>query len=158
MKPGKEKTIQGVLVRSLGRIADERGWILHMLRADDAHFDKFGEVYFSWVYPGAVKAWHLHTRMTLNYAVPCGMIQLALYDSRRGSLTRGVVQEICLGEHAYQLVRIPPGVVNGFKGLGSKPSLVANCATEPHDPEEIVRIDPYKNDIPYRWDRVGSRR
>ncbi|MBI4051385.1 MAG: dTDP-4-dehydrorhamnose 3,5-epimerase family protein [Elusimicrobia bacterium] len=143
--------IEGVFIHPLKCIPDERGRILHMLRADDPHFEKFGEIYFSWVYPGAVKGWHLHTKMTLNYAVPHGMIRLVLYDQRPKSSSNGVLQEIFLGEHAYQLVRVPPGVVNGFKGLGDKPSLVANCATHPHNPDEILRIDPHKNNIPYRW-------
>jgi dTDP-4-dehydrorhamnose 3,5-epimerase len=28
---------------------------------------------------------------------------------------------------------------------------VANCATLPHDPHEIDRLDPFQNDIPYDW-------
>ena len=62
--------IDGVLVTPLARIADERGTILHMLRADDPHFIGFGEIYFSTVHPGAIKGWHIHREMTLNYAVP----------------------------------------------------------------------------------------
>jgi dTDP-4-dehydrorhamnose 3,5-epimerase len=49
-------------------------------------------------------------------------------------------------------VKVPPGIYNGFKGIGGKPAIVANCATIPHDPEEISRLDPFKNDIPYSWD------
>ncbi len=32
-----------------------------------AHFQRFGEIYFSAVHPGAVKAWHMHRKMVLNY-------------------------------------------------------------------------------------------
>jgi dTDP-4-dehydrorhamnose 3,5-epimerase len=56
-----------------------------------------------------------------------------------------------IGESNYVLVKIPPGIWNGFKGLGERPSIVANCATIPHDPREIVRVDPFENDIPYDW-------
>ena len=28
---------------------------------------------------------------------------------------------------------------------------VANCATVPHDPEEIERVDPFSDEIPYDW-------
>jgi dTDP-4-dehydrorhamnose 3,5-epimerase len=48
-------------------------------------------------------------------------------------------------------VTIPPLVWNGFKGAGNAPALVANCATEPHDPDEIERIDPFGDRIPYDW-------
>lgn len=143
--------IEGVRTQPLRQIADERGKVMHMLRRDDPWFEQFGEIYFSLVYPGAVKGWHLHKRMTLNYAVVVGRIKLALYDDREESPTRGQLQEIFAGEDNYVLVRVPPGVWNGFKGLGVAPAIVANCATEPHDPEEIVRLDPFSSRIPYDW-------
>jgi dTDP-4-dehydrorhamnose 3,5-epimerase len=89
--------------------------------------------------------------MTLNYAVPVGMVKLVCYDDREGSPTRGDVLELHIGELNYQLVTIPPGVWNGFKGEGTDAALVANCATEPHDPEEIERLDPFSSAIPYDW-------
>lgn len=122
-----------------------------MLRSDDPHFVGFGEIYFSLVYPGAVKGWHRHRLMGLNYAVPRGMIKLVLYDDRPGSTTRGEVAELFIGEANYVLVCIPPGVWNGFKGVGIEPALVANCATLPHDPGEIERLDPASALIPYDW-------
>jgi dTDP-4-dehydrorhamnose 3,5-epimerase len=143
--------IHDVRITALRRIPDERGAILHMLRADSAGFEGFGEIYFSLVYPGVVKGWHVHKRTTLNYAVPVGMIKLVCYDERHDSPTRGALQEIHLGELNYVLVTIPPLVWNGFKGEGAVPALVANCATEPHDPEEIERLDPFGDRIPYDW-------
>jgi dTDP-4-dehydrorhamnose 3,5-epimerase len=122
-----------------------------MLRADDAHFETFGEIYFSSVYAGAVKAWHLHRRMTLNYAVPMGEIKLVLYDDRPDSPTNGELVELFVGERNYVLVTIPPLIWNGFKGVGTKVALVANCATMPHDPSEIERVDPASSRIPYDW-------
>ncbi len=146
--------IDGVVVRPLKRIPDERGSVLHMFRRDEPEAGDFGEIYFSKVYPGAVKAWHLHKEMTLRYAVPVGMIKLVLYDDRSGSRTRGEIQEIFSGEDAYQLVIIPPRVWNGFKGIGTRPALVANCASIPHDPTEIERRPAHDPGIPYEWERV----
>jgi len=143
--------IKGVEVIPLKQIADERGKIMHMLRADAPHFEKFGEIYFSVVYPEVIKAWHIHKKMTLNYAVVSGMIKLVLYDPRKDSSTKGEIQEIFMGENNYVLVKIPAGIYNGFKGIGVNPAIVANCSTIPHDPEEIARVDPLNNDIPYDW-------
>ena len=56
-----------------------------------------------------------------------------------------------LGPENYCLVTVPPMIWNGFKGLGSETSIVANCATIPHDPDEIVRRDPMDSTIPYDW-------
>jgi dTDP-4-dehydrorhamnose 3,5-epimerase len=143
--------IDGLHVTPLRRIPDERGAILHMLRENSERFEHFGEIYFSMVYPGAIKAWHLHRSMTLNYAVPVGNIKLVCFDDRPGSPTRSTLVELFVGELNYVLVTIPPGVWNGFKGLGSVPALVANCATEPHDPDEITRQDPFTPTIGYDW-------
>ena len=42
----------------------------------------------------------------------------------------------------YRLVAIPPSLWSGFKGMAGR-SLVANCATHPHDPSRTERIDPF---------------
>jgi dTDP-4-dehydrorhamnose 3,5-epimerase len=143
--------IEGLMVTPLRRIADERGAVMHMLRADSELFESFGEIYFSLVYPGVIKGWHKHREMKLNYAVPVGMIKLVCYDDRPESPTKGALVEIFTGELDYALVTIPPGVWNGFKGIGTRPALVANCATIPHYPDEIVRLDPFTEEIPYDW-------
>lgn len=146
--------IRDVRVVPLRQIPDERGKIMHMLRADDEHFEKFGEIYFSVAYPGVIKGWHLHTRQTQNYAVLSGMVKLVLYDPREGSPTKGEVQELFIGEDNYCLVRIPPGIYNGYKTYGVKPAILANCATEPHDPAEMQRLDPFDPRVPYNWGLV----
>ena len=143
--------IDGLRVTPLRRIPDERGAVMHMLREDDEAFERFGEIYFSLVYPNVVKGWHLHRRMTLNYAVPVGMIKLVCFDDRPDSPTRGNVHELHVGELNYALVTIPPLVWNGFKGEGDRAALVANCATVAHDPEEIERLDPFSDRVPYDW-------
>jgi dTDP-4-dehydrorhamnose 3,5-epimerase len=144
--------IEGVQITSLAMIPDERGMILKMLRNDDSAYQEFGEIYFSQIYPSVVKGWHIHKKMTLNYAVVSGSIKLVLYDDREGSPTKGEVQEIYLGRENYKLVTIPPMVWNGFKGIGTDSAIVANCSTIPHDPDEIERMDPFENNIPYNWE------
>jgi dTDP-4-dehydrorhamnose 3,5-epimerase len=144
--------IEGVTIRPLRQILDERGKIMHMLRADAPHFQAFGEIYFSCVFPDVIKGWHIHEKMTLNYAVPHGRIKLVLFDDRPKSPTRGEVQEIFLGPDNYNLVTIPPLVWNGFKGFGNEMAIVANCSDIPHDPTEIRRMDPFDPSIPYKWE------
>ena len=146
-----ESLIDGVKITPLKQIADERGKVMQMMRADTPPFEQFGEIYFSVVYPQVIKGWHIHAMMTLNYAVIAGTIKLVLFDDRNGSPTKGSIQEIFLGESNYSLVTIPPGIWNGFKGVGIIPAIVANCATHPHDSDEIERMDPFNNDIPYDW-------
>ncbi len=143
--------IEGIKVIPLRRIPDQRGTVYHMLKATDPHFLQFGEIYFSTVYPGVVKAWKIHQRVTVNYACIVGRIKLVLYDDQDSSPTRGVLMEVFLGPDNYSLVVIPPGVWNGFQGMSHPVAVVANCATEAHDPSEFDRLDPTKNHIPYNW-------
>ncbi|MBK7354688.1 dTDP-4-dehydrorhamnose 3,5-epimerase family protein [Propionivibrio sp.] len=143
--------IEGVIVTKLRQMVDERGKVMHMLRADSAAFRGFGEIYFSTVHPGAIKGWHIHKRMVLNYAVPHGCIKFVLYDDRLESATTGELQEIFLGPDNYCLVTVPPLVWNGFKGVGTETAIVANCASIPHDPDEIERKSPFDPSIPYDW-------
>ena len=56
-----------------------------------------------------------------------------------------------IGEGNYQLVTIPPGLWTGWQGLGSGLSLVANCATEPHDPSEVDAVTPDSGTVPYQF-------
>ncbi len=144
--------IDGVIVTPLRQIVDERGKIMHMMRNDWPSFSAFGEIYFSCINPGAIKAWHKHRRMILNYAVVLGNIKFVLYDDRPDSTTAGVVQELFLGPDCYSLVTVPPLVWNGFKGVGTVQAIVANCASIPHDDTEMERLDPFDDAIPYNWE------
>jgi dTDP-4-dehydrorhamnose 3,5-epimerase len=143
--------IDGLTVTPLRRIPDERGAVLPMLRDDSPVFEHFGEIYFSMIYPGVIKGWHLHREMTLNYAVPIGMIKLVCFDDRAGSPTMGNLVELHIGELNYALVTIPPNVWNGFKGEGPGQAMVANCSTVHHRDDEISRLDPFSDRIPYDW-------
>ena len=143
--------IEGVVVQPLRRIVDARGSVMHMLRADSPLFSRFGEVYFSSVLPGVVKAWKRHLLMTQHFAVPVGSIRLALYDDRGGSSTSGVLQVLEIGEENYSLVIIPPLVWYGFQGISAMPALVANLTDLPHDPGEAERLDQADARLPYQW-------
>jgi dTDP-4-dehydrorhamnose 3,5-epimerase len=122
-----------------------------MLRSDDPHFVEFGEIYFSSVYPGVVKAWKNHRRMTANYACVHGQIKVVLWDDRKGSPSRGALMETLVGPDEYSLIVIPPGIWHGFQGLEAPVSILANCATLPHDPDELDRLEPDSSRIPYDW-------
>ena len=143
--------IDGVILTPLRQIFDERGKVMHMLREDSPFFTRFGEIYFSCTHPGVVKAWHLHKEMTLNYAVIHGEIKFVLFDDRPDSPTRGEIQEFFISPENYMLVTVPPLIWNGFKSMGTSASIVANCSTFPHSPDELVSCSPSDPDIPYSW-------
>ncbi|KJU81318.1 WxcM-like protein [Candidatus Magnetobacterium bavaricum] len=143
--------VSGVIIEPLRQIRDDRGKVMHMLRCDSPFYHSFGEIYFSMINPGAIKAWKLHKQMTMNLAVPYGEIKLVLFDDRKDSPTRGNIQEIITGANNYCLIIIPPMIWNGFQAISNEASILANCATVPHDPNEIERLDYLTLDIPYKW-------
>jgi dTDP-4-dehydrorhamnose 3,5-epimerase len=149
--------IPGVHIRPLKVIADDRGPLLRMVRTDDPYFERFGEIYFSVLNPGAVKGWRRHRSKVSNLAVPIGEIIVAVYDDRDGSPAGGLVMEIRTGASNYSLITIPPGVWSGSMNVGDHPALVANCATEPYDSAEadLRPIDDPR--IPYRWRPVDGK-
>ena len=130
--------IEGVTISKLKIIKDERGSVMHMLRNDSQIFKSFGEIYFSTIYENKIKAWHLHKESYLNYVCVAGKVKLVLFDDRKKSITKNQYQEIFLSPNDYFLVTIPPYVWNGFKGLGEKVSIIANCLTLPHNEREMV--------------------
>ncbi len=147
--------IEGVRVKPLRMIPDERGRLMELLRADDELFIKFGQVYMTTVYPGVVKAWHYHKKQYDNFVAVRGMIKLVLYDAREGSPTRGEINEFFIGDWNPQLVQIPPGVYHGFKCISETEAIVINIPTEVYNyaqPDEY-RLDPHKGGIPYDWAR-----
>ena len=145
--------IDGVRIKQLKIIPDERGFLMEMLRDDDPFFQRFGQVYLSVVYPGAVKGWHYHKRQTDHFVFVKGMAKVVLYDRREGSPTHGEVNEFFMGERNPILVVIPNGVLHGMKGVGTETAMIINLPTHPYcyaEPDEH-RVDPHDNDIPYDW-------
>ena len=149
------QTIDGVKVKSLRTIADERGWLMEILRADEADlFTAFGQVYVSATYPRVGKAWHYHRKHIAHFACVAGMVKLVLVDTRVGSPTEGTVNEFFIGVHNPALVQVPNLVYHGWKCISTEPSLVVNVPNEPYqrDEPDEYRLEPHGS-LPYDWSR-----
>ncbi len=147
--------IDGVKIKKLKVIPDERGRLMEILRKDDDCFSGFGQVYMTTAYPGVVKGWHYHKLQSDNMVVVKGTMKIVLYDGRQDSPTYREVNEFFAGEHNPILVHIPPHVYHGFKCVSQEEAMVVNTPTEVYDydkPDEF-RVHPHENDIPYEWGR-----
>lgn len=147
--------IHGVKTKQLRVIADERGRLMEMLRSDEAMFIKFGQIYLTTAYPGAVKGWHYHKKQIDHFVVVRGMMKIVLYDARQDSPTYREVNEFFIGDHNQMLLQIPNYVYHGFKCISEHEAIVVNCTTEVYsydDPDEF-RVDPHSHEIPYDWGR-----
>lgn len=145
--------IDGVKIKKLTVIPDERGRLMEMMRSDDDVFEKFGQMYLTTAYPGVVKAWHYHKKQDDHFVCVKGMMKVVLYDSRAESPTYGCVNEFFMGDHNPILLKIPKFVYHGFKCISETEAMIINCPTELYnynEPDEF-RVDPYDNVIPYDW-------
>jgi len=145
--------IDGVIVKQLRLIADERGWLLEILRSDWEQFQKFGQTYITAAYPHVVKAWHMHKKQTDNMACVKGMVKLVLFDGRDESKTKNEINEFVIGEKNPLLVKVPQRVWHGFKAISEEYALIVNIPTELYnykEPDEY-RLPPNTDKIPYDW-------
>ncbi len=147
-------TIEGVMVRGLDPIPDERGWLIEILRSDWDEYDEFGQVYMTACYPGVVKGWHYHKNQDDHFVCIRGMAKVVLYDAREGSATQGTVNEFFMGERDFKLVKIPRSVYHGFKAVGGEEAWILNVPTRLYDyddPDEY-RLPYDTEEIPYDWE------
>lgn len=146
--------IEGVKIKNLKVIPDDRGEVMEILRNDDVMFETFGQVYLSTTYPGVVKAWHYHKLQKDNFACIKGMVRLVLADLRDGSPTKGEINEFYIGERNPLLVQVPIGVYHGWKCLGNEEAYVINIPTKSYnynEPDEY-RLPAHSNGvINYDW-------
>lgn len=140
--------IDGVTITPLQQFSDYRGKVMKFAYSTAAN----NEAYFSVIHPGMVKAWHLHKEMDLNYVCVYGKVLLVLKQMQANKPL--VTMEICLSPDDYKLVHIPAGIYNGFKGLGTTDSIIANLASIPHRDDEIIRF-PVKY-FQFDWFRIGE--
>ena len=137
--------LDNILVTQLNQIPTVGGDVLHAMKKSDVGFNGFGEVYFSWVEQGTVKAWKCHQRMTLNLVVPFGELRFVFHLPKEKSDFR--IEEI--GEERYVRLTVPPGIWFGFQGKASGRSLLMNIADLEHLTDEIERKD--QSAFPFLW-------
>ncbi len=136
-----------IRLTALANISTPGGDVMHAMKAGDQGYDGFGEAYFSWVESGAVKAWKRHRRMTMNLVVPVGCIRFVFALSQTGPFRSFEIGT----QDLYARLTVPPLIWFGFQGCDSKPSLLLNIASIPHDPEEAQRAG--LQEFNFNWDR-----
>ncbi len=145
--------IEGVKVKNLKVIADERGRLMEMLRVSETGIQP-QQVYLTTARENVVKdkdCFHLHKKQTDLFCCVYGKIKLVMVDIRESSRTKGELNELEIGEGNFCLVTIPKGILHAFKSLKGE-SIIINSIDREYDkkdPDE-VRI---KNEY-YDWDNL----
>ncbi len=147
--------IEGVRIKVLRVIPDERGRLIEILRRDDEIFKQFGQVYITTAYPNVVKAWHSHKFQDDNLTVISGMAKIVLCDLRQGSPTYKKINEFFVGVYNPILIHIPRFIWHGFKCISEEECIVLNIPTNVYNyqnPDEL-RLPFDTTEIPYNWER-----
>ncbi len=124
----KAPTIEGVIVRDLNVLLDGRGEVTELWSKPwlEDGFILSDHVYQSATDYGVVKCWHLHEVHTDQFTVTRGKLQVTLVDLREDSPTFGHVNALFLGSLRPRLVKIPPGIMHGWKALSAPEVIVVN--------------------------------
>jgi len=136
--------VSNILLTPLASISVEGGSVKHFLKSNECSFLGFGEAYFSFVEFGKIKAWKMHTKMTMNLVVPFGNVGFVFHDQSNNSF-----KEYIIGEENYMRITVPPNIWFGFKGINLGTNLVANIGDIVHDPKEALKL-PISN-FSYDW-------
>lgn len=149
-----QEPIGGVQLIEVRNVIANSGYTTEVLRRDwfgaDVVIDQVFQVTLG---PHGISAWHVHLDTTDRLFVNTGQVKIALYDSRPGSPTRGLVNEFRLGERRPGLVVIPAGVWHGVQNLQATESRVLNLvdvAYEYEDPDHW-RLPADTAEIPYSF-------
>ena len=146
--------IEGIIIKSLKPILDERGYLQECFRSDWSMYKKFGQAYITIAFPNVVKAWHLHKIQIDNMTCVSGNAKLVLYDDSKESSTYKDFNEIFFGEKNPIMVSIPTHIWHGFKAIGQEKIIVLNCPTElyNYDNPDEYRLPYDTEEIDYKWD------
>jgi dTDP-4-dehydrorhamnose 3,5-epimerase len=143
-------TIQGVIAKDLKIHVDGRGDVIELWSQPWVGEAAEGMIMPQHVYQsstdyGVVKCWHLHDIHTDQFTVTRGKLQVVLVDIRANSPSFGHVNSFVLGLQRPRLIKIPPGIMHGWKALSQPEVIVVNLQSHVYD-----AADEYK----YPWDCV----
>lgn len=142
--------IAGVEVRELPAALDAAGISIRIWGESPPR--ELGSLVARRVFPGMVEAWTLREGATERIFCLEGMIKLVLCDRREGSTTRDEVMELFLGEYRPREVLVPPGVLRGWKAVGSREALV--CLATEGGGGRARDLTQEEARVPYDWEIV----
>lgn len=145
--------IAGVEIKELVTHVDDRGFFREIIRVTDSFFaEGFAQWSHSLMYPGVIKAWHIHWKQTDWWYVATGTLKVALHDLRIDSPTYRQTMVLYLGDHAPpRVLKIPPGVAHGCKVVSPTPVHLFYITSRTYDPADEGRIPHDDPTIGYDW-------
>jgi dTDP-4-dehydrorhamnose 3,5-epimerase len=145
------RSVDGVVVHTPTVHVDHRGWVFEMHNLDPALGDEpLVWAYADMVRPGQIKGWARHEVKIDRYTLVAGSLLMLLHDSRPGSPTHCVTQDVVLSPLGTRQIRIPVGVWHLLANVGTDEALFVNLPTEPyhHDAPDRILLDWDTDELP----------
>lgn len=139
----KPPTIEGVVLKELTPLVDGRGDVIELWSKPWVEKEGFvipEHCYQSGTDYGVVKCWHLHAKHTDQFTVTRGKLQVTLVDIREGSSTFGHVNLIFFSNERPRLLKIPPGIMHGWKALTEPEVIVVNFQSHVYDSQDEIKL------------------
>jgi dTDP-4-dehydrorhamnose 3,5-epimerase len=135
--------IDGVIVKELKPIVDGRGAVIELWSKPWASegFVDLEHSYVSLTDVGVSKGWHLHEVHIDQFAIYHGKVQVVVVDTRIGSPTFGRVNSFIAGTNQARLIKIPNGLMHGWKALSAPRVHVINYQSKVYDPTDEIKFD-----------------
>lgn len=139
----REGEIQGVVIRTLARAADRRGWLAEIFRKDDLAEEFYPAMsYISATNPGVTRGPHEHLdQADLFCFIGPSNFKMRMWDNREGSETFQCVKTLVVGADNPVSVLVPAGVVHAYRNVGDDEGIVINC------PNRLYRGDGRKQEV-----------
>ncbi len=107
--------------------ADDRGWSLMNLLT--GIMSPQGQVNYSTMYPGVIKAWHRHQKQTDFWIVLNGHLKVGIHRE-----SDGVSWLVTMGEKRPGTLIIPPPLWHGAATIGHEPAGLLYYVTHAYNP------------------------
>ena len=137
-------SIKSLKINSSKRINNSKGDLIKFINKKSKTYAGFGEIYFTFINYNKIKAWKLHTKMTMQLIVPIGEVKFVFFDEKFNKY-----KEIILSEKNVKVLTVPPNILFGFKGIKKGKSLLANLSNIVYDDKEVINY-PIKY-LKYDW-------
>ena len=154
-KYGGKETIEGVVRIPVRYFVDDGGDFCEIVRMNGRGLEEVAgfkprQVSYSYLQPGAIKAFHLHFKQTdVWFVPPRGQLLVGLHDTREGSKTAKNTMRFVMGAGKAELLVIPSGVAHGMANVWSDGACVMYLTDQQFNVEE-----PDEQRLP--WDMLGE--
>jgi dTDP-4-dehydrorhamnose 3,5-epimerase len=151
-----QQVIDGVQIIQLKSFPSDEGDFAEVLRfTENGELEnvpgfKIAQMNRTRLFPGAIKAWHMHQNQDeIWYVPPYFQLFMGMWDTRKDSPTANKTMRLNLGAGRSLMVLIPRGVAHGSANFSSKDGELFYFVSNKFSMEQ-------PDELRVRWDILGA--